>query len=46
MGNIWLFYSAFYGGTQVIWLDPTGVSLGSNQTPLFNNGLMVASRRQ
>ena len=42
IGNIWLFYSAFYGGTQIIWLDPTGVSLGSNHTPLFNNSLMVA----
>ncbi len=41
-GNLWLFYSAFYGGTQIIWLDPTGISLGSSPTPFFNNSLMVA----
>jgi peptide/nickel transport system permease protein len=28
-GNIWLFYSGFYGGTSVYWLDPTGKILGS-----------------
>ena len=41
-GNLWLFYSAFYGGTQIIWLDPTGISLGSSPTPLFDNSVMVA----
>ena len=34
-GNIWLFYSGFYGGTSVYWLDPTGKILGSF-FPIFN----------
>jgi len=28
-GEIWLFYSGYYGGTSVYWLDPTGKILGN-----------------
>ena len=41
-GNIWLFYNSFYGGTRLIWLDPTGVVLGTSPSGLFNNSQVVA----
>jgi len=34
-GEIWIFYSGFYGGTAVYWLDPTGKILG-NYFPVYN----------
>jgi hypothetical protein len=41
-GNIWLFYSGFYGGTSVYWLDPTGKVLGSFSAPFSQSALLVA----
>jgi hypothetical protein len=41
-GNIWLFYSAFYGGTSVYWLDPTGKILGSFPAPFIEATHLVA----
>jgi hypothetical protein len=32
-GEIWIFYSGFYGNTSVYWLDPTGKILGNFHTP-------------
>jgi len=40
-GNVWLFYSALYGGTSIYWLDPTGIILGFSPTSLFDNSLLV-----
>ena len=34
-GDIWLFYSGYYGGSSVFWLDPTGKILG-NFFPIYN----------
>lgn len=34
-GDIWLFYSSFYEGTSVYWLDPSGKILG-NYSPPYN----------
>ncbi len=28
-GNIWIFYTGFYGGTSLYWLDPSGRILGN-----------------
>jgi outer membrane protein assembly factor BamB len=39
-GNIWLFYSGYYGGTSVFWLDPTGKILGSF-FPVFNESTQL-----
>jgi hypothetical protein len=41
-GNIWLFYSGFYGGTFVYWLDPTGKILGNFSAPFFEGTRLVA----
>jgi outer membrane protein assembly factor BamB len=34
-GEIWIFYSGFYGGTAMYWLDPTGKIL-RNFFPVYN----------
>jgi peptide/nickel transport system permease protein len=41
-GNLWLFYNALYGGTQLVWLDPSGKTLGISSSPLTLNSQMVA----
>jgi peptide/nickel transport system permease protein len=41
-GNIWLFYSAYYGGTSIVWLDPTGKVLGTSLISLLSNTMLVA----
>jgi peptide/nickel transport system permease protein len=41
-GDIWLFYSGFYGGTAVYWLDPTGKILGNFPAPFFEGTHLVS----
>jgi hypothetical protein len=41
-GNIWLFYSGYYGGTSVYWLDPTGKILGAFSASFDQNTRLVA----
>jgi peptide/nickel transport system permease protein len=41
-GDIWLFYSGFYGGTAVYWLDPTGKILGNFPAPFFERTHLVS----
>jgi peptide/nickel transport system permease protein len=41
-GNIWLFYSGYYGGTAVYWLDPTGKILGSFSAPFNESTQLIA----
>ena len=40
-GDIWLFYSGFYGGTAVYWLDPTGKILGNFSPPYNENTRLI-----
>ena len=40
-GEIWIFYSGFYGGTAVYWLDPTGKILGNFFPPYNENTRLV-----
>jgi hypothetical protein len=40
-GDIWLFYSGYYGGTSVFWLDPTGKILGSFSAPFIQSTHLV-----
>jgi ABC-type dipeptide/oligopeptide/nickel transport system permease subunit len=40
-GDIWLFYSGFYGGTSIYWLDPTGKILGNNYAPFNESGRLI-----
>ena len=41
-GDIWLFYSGYYGGTSVYWLDPTGKILGNFPAPFFEGTHLVS----
>jgi len=41
-GDIWLFYSGFYGGTAVYWLDPTGKILGNSASSFYEGTRLVA----
>jgi peptide/nickel transport system permease protein len=41
-GDIWLFYSGYYGGTTVYWLDPTGKILGNFSPPYNENARLIA----
>ncbi len=41
-GDIWLFYSGYYGGTSVYWLDPTGKILGSFSVQYSQSTQLVA----
>lgn len=41
-GNIWLFYSGFYGGTSVYWLDPTGKILGTFSAQFSQQTQLIA----
>jgi hypothetical protein len=45
-GSIWIFYSAYYGGTMLVWVDPTGKLLGTSNTSLANNSLLIAADGQ
>ena len=41
-GDIWLFFSGFYGGTSMYWLDPTGKILGSFFAPFNESTRLIA----
>jgi hypothetical protein len=41
-GDIWLFYSGFYGGTSIYWLDPTGKILADYSAPFSQSTQLVA----
>ncbi len=41
-GDIWIFYSAQYGGTSSFWLDSTGKILGSFYTPFDQDAHLIA----
>jgi peptide/nickel transport system permease protein len=41
-GNVWLFYSGFYGNTSVYWLGPKGAILGSASGSLNQGVRLVA----
>jgi outer membrane protein assembly factor BamB len=41
-GNIWLFYSGYYGGTSVYWLDPTGKILGTFSAQFSQQTQLIA----
>jgi sugar lactone lactonase YvrE len=41
-GDIWLFYSGFYGNTQIYWLSPSGDILGKAFGPLNQGTRLVA----
>ena len=42
-GNIWIFYSGFYGGTSLYWLDPTGKVLGDFLGAYNENTRLIAT---
>jgi peptide/nickel transport system permease protein len=41
-GDIWIFYSGYYGGTTVYWLDPTGKILGNFSPPYNEKTRLIA----
>jgi peptide/nickel transport system permease protein len=41
-GNIWLFYSGFYGNTSIFWLGPTGTLIGKAYGVLNQSTRLVA----
>ena len=38
---IWLFYSSFYGGNQLIWVSVDGKMLSASELPLSQNGRVI-----
>jgi peptide/nickel transport system permease protein len=42
-GNIWIFYSGYYGGTSLYWLDPTGKILGDYSGAYNENTRLIAT---
>ena len=40
--DIWLFYSAFYGGTSIYWLDPSGKIIGNFSAPYSDPAHIIA----